>query len=139
MDSITYQLVLHNPAGRSVPATLSYHFQELKQQLGHEGLAALAETVGDSTEFTAFEVKGTFSAPLLTGPIPLDITGVTYVSMLGPTLATLFTGNAALASIGMEFNQIDSPGNYIGGGISWLPEGPGGGMQPWCLIGTRQE
>ena len=137
MDSVTFQLVLHNPTGRSVPGTLTYHFRDLKRS-GHDALTELAAAAVDrgTAEFTTFVVEGTFSAPALTGPLPIKIKGVSYISMIGPTLATIFNGNSTIASLGLEFNLIDSGGRYIGGGLSWRPEGPGS-MQPWCLIGTQ--
>lgn len=137
MDSVTFQLMLHNPAGRSVPGTLSYHFRDLKRS-GHDALTELATAAVDrgTAEFSTFVVEGTFSAPALTGPLPIKIKGVSFVSMMGPTLATIFNGNSTIASLGLEFNLIDSGGKFIGGGLSWRPEGPGS-MQPWCFIGTQ--
>ncbi len=136
MDSVTFQLVLHNPAGRSVPGTLTYHVNDLKHG-GHDGLSELAAASVDrgTAEFSTTVAEGTFSAPTLTGPVPIKINGVIFTSKKGPTLATIFTGTSTIASLGLEFNLIDSTGKYIGGGLSWRPEGPNS-QQPWCFIGT---
>lgn len=139
MDSITYQLVLHNPTGRSMPGTLTYHYKDV-QQIAHDDAAKLLAMTGDqdTAEFSLFTVEGNLTIPAMLGLQPVKVTGLSFVSMMGPTLATIFTGSTVIARLDMQFNLIESTGKYIGGGFNWQAEGPGRGMQPWCFIGTQQ-
>jgi hypothetical protein len=139
VDSVTYQLVLHNPTGRSAPGTLTYHYKDI-QQVFRDDPATLAAMVGEqpTAEFSLFGVEGTLTVPALLGLQPVKVSGLSFVSLMGPTLATIFTGTTAIARLDMEFSQIGSGAKYIGGAFNWQPEGQGGGMQPWCFIGTEQ-
>jgi hypothetical protein len=143
MDPIVYQLTFHDPAGNEVAGTISYEIEisktdaaTLRSSAKHPALA-LAETSGQTTEVGVFPATGTLNARDLTGVVEYPLQGLVYVSLMGPPIATIFIGHAGSTSISAQFNLIDSPGEFIGGALSWYPTGFGGDFTPWCFLGTR--
>lgn len=143
MASIVYQLTLYDQNGNEVPGSISYAFAGGKTapasltESAASPAHALLKASSEDTSVTIYPVVGTLSAPELTGDAEYPIAGVMYVSLLGPPITTIFTGTSGGTSIGIQFNLLDSPGQQIGGALSWYPEGFGSPLVPWCFLGTQ--
>lgn len=145
MASIIYQLTLYDQNGNEVPGSISYVITEGKTTPASltESVSspahALLEASSEDTLVTVYPVVGSLNAPELTGDAEYPIAGVMYVSLLGPPITTIFTGTKGDTSIGIQFNLLDSPGQQIGGALSWYPEDFGSPLVPWCFLGTRAQ
>jgi hypothetical protein len=134
MDELVYNLLLKSPQGLGLLGTLRYRYTDLDALKGGELSALLDQAQEVSTiELSVFALAGTLSVPLLTGLTPVPISGVSLVSLLGPTLTNLFSSTDPARPLGLQFNFIDSP--YLGGGLNWRP----GELrqQVFSLLGTR--
>lgn len=143
MAPIVYQLTLYDQNGNEVSGSISYAIAEdgtapaaLKESATPPTQALLEASPSDTTVGT-FPVVGTLNVPELTGSAEYPITGVMFVSLMGPPLTTIFTGEKRGTSINIQFNLIDSPGQYIGGALSWYPDGFGSDFVPWCFLGAQ--
>lgn len=134
MDEIVYNLLLTSPQGLTLLGTLRYRYTDLEALQAGDVSALLeqAQQVG-TAEFTLFKLQGTLSVPLLTGFSPVPVEGLSFVSLLGPTLTNLLSSSDPARRLDMQFNFIDN--NHIGGGLLW---GPGTLRQtPFSILGTR--
>ena len=134
MDEIVYNLLLTSPQGLTLLGTLRYRFTDLDALQGADVAALIEQAQQVSTaEFTIFRLQGTLSVPLLTGFSPVPIEGLSFVSLLGPTLTNLFSSREPLRRLDMQFNFIDN--SHIGGGLLWRP----GTLRqtPFSILGTH--
>ncbi|MGV7207673.1 hypothetical protein ACLB1G_07445 [Oxalobacteraceae bacterium A2-2] len=138
MSELIYKLILKNPEGDSVRGNLNYRFTDLDLPAASDLAQLVAETQlqRPKIELSIFTVQGTFTAPLATGPLPIPISGICLVSLVGPTLSTLFSSIEGTGLLGLQFNGIDSDAQHIGGGLLWRPLGL---EQVWSVLGTRTQ
>ena len=134
MDELVYNLLLQSPQGLTLLGTLRYRYTDL-EALEVGDVSALMEQAQQvsTAEFTLFKLQGTLSVPLLTGFSPVPIEGISFVSLLGPTLTNLFSSTDPSRRLDMQFNFIDN--NHIAGGLLWRP----GSLrqQVFSILGTR--
>ena len=134
MDELVYNLLLKSPHGLTLLGTLRYRYTDL-DALNTGEMAALMEQAQqvDTIELTLFKIAGTLSVPLLTGFTPVPVEGISFVSLLGPTLTNLLSSTDPQRRLDMQFNGIT--GDYIGGGLLWRP----GELrqQVFSILGTR--
>lgn len=134
MDEVVYNLMLKSPQGLGLLGTLRYRYTDL-DALNTSDVSALLDQALEvpTMELSVFTVVGTLSVPLLTGLTEVPVSGISLVSLLGPTLATLFNSTDPARRLGLQFNFIDN--NHIGGGLGWRP----GELvqQVFSVLGTR--
>ena len=134
MDELVYNLLLKSPQGLTLLGTLRYRYTDLDALKAGE-LSALMEQAQqmDTIELSLFKLGGTLSVPLLTGFTPVPVEGISFVSLLGPTLTNLLGSTDPSRTLEMQFNFIDN--NHIGGGLLWRP----GSLrqQAFSILGTR--
>jgi len=134
MDELVYNLLLKSPQGLTLLGTLRYRYTDLDALKAGE-LSALMDQAQqvDTIELSLFQLAGTLSVPLLTGFTPVPATGLSFVSLLGPTLTNLLGSSDSQRRLDMQFNFIDS--THIAGGLLWRP----GELrqQVFSILGTR--
>lgn len=140
MNSVCYALALQAPDGTSLSGTLTLALTDSRLQ-GASACASPAALpkAGDQQCFDVIGLSGTLSVPDLIGPNPVACSGSVFVSPLGPPLTYLVQGVQSTANISLQFNLIDSPGQYIGGGLGFFPQGFGTPIQPYGVTGVRQD
>jgi hypothetical protein len=134
MDELVYNLLLKSPHGLTLLGTLRFRYTDLDALKAGE-LSALMEQAQqvDTVELTLFKLGGTLSVPLLTGFTPVPLEGISFVSLLGPTLTNLMSSTDPQRRLEMQFNYISN--NNIAGGLLWRP----GELrqQVFSILGTR--
>ena len=134
MDELVYNLLLKSPQGLTLLGTLRYRYTDLDALKAGE-LSALMDQAQqvDTIELSLFQLAGTLSVPLLTGYTPVSAEGLSFVSLLGPTLTNLLGSSDPRRRLDMQFNFIDN--THIGGGLLWRP----GELrqQVFSMLGTR--
>lgn len=134
MDELVYNLLLKSPQGLGLLGTLRYRYTDLDALKAGELSTLMRQAQEVSTiELSVFKVAGTLSVPLLTGFTPVAVSGISLVSLLGPTLITWLTSDAAGRELSLQFNFIDA--EHLGGGLVWRPNQLR--QQVFSVLGTR--
>lgn len=133
MTSVSYALALQGPDGSILSGTLTF-----PSALSTDKQASPQPTAGERIWVYVEPLAGSLVAPDLIGPEPLPLTGIIFVSALGPTISFVLGGDRAKASVSLQFNVIDSPGQYFGGGLGYFPEGSGSPVIPYSVIGVLE-
>jgi len=140
MNSVSYALTLQASDGTSLSGTLTLALTDSRlQSASAPASPAALPKAGDQQCFEVIGLSGTLSVPDLIGPDPVACSGGVFVSPLGPPLTYLVQGARSTANISLQFNLIDSPGQYIGGGLGFFPQGFGTPIQPYGVTGVRQD
>jgi len=140
MNSVSYALTLQASDGTSLSGTLTLALTDSRLQGASASASPAAlPKAGDQQCFDVIGLSGTLSVPDLIGPNPVACSGAVYVSPLGPPLTYIVQGEQGAANIALQFNLIDSPGQYIGGGLGFFPQGGGSPVQPYGVTGVRQD
>ncbi|HWW69939.1 MAG TPA: hypothetical protein VN089_08365 [Duganella sp.] len=134
MDEIVYNLLLKSPYGLTLLGTLRYRYTDLDALKAGELSALMAQARQvDTVELSLFKLAGTLSVPLLTGLTPVPLEGISFVSLLGPTLTNLLGSTDDTRGLQMQFNFLGR--DNIAGGLLWRP----GELrqQVFSILGTR--
>ncbi len=133
MVNLIYNLSLYNLEGKKVTGVLNYGIAD-KDKMPDAIKFTEINTLSSSDEITSVDViaaKGTFTSTEILGNELCEVNGCMFVSLVGPPLTTLLSGNC-IKDIGMQFNLIDSPGKYIGGTLQV------DNNEYWCFLGTAK-
>ncbi|THB65037.1 MAG: hypothetical protein D6B27_09340 [Gammaproteobacteria bacterium] len=130
MESITYNLILCDDEKNITEGVLTYSMQDSKSASATDEITKLAEK---NTEVSTFEIKGEITLPEITGSTAVEVSGMSYVSMMGPPISSILISQKQ-GILSMQFNIIDSPGTHIGGGLSYAKE-PMKPAKMWSVLG----
>ena len=133
MASVSYALALQGLDGSIFSGTLAF-----SAALPIDKQSSLQPSAGERVWVYVEPLTGSLLIPDVLGSEPLSVNGVVFVSALGPTISFVLGGDRAQASVSFQFNLIDSPGQYIGGGLGYFPEGAGSPVTPYSVVGVRE-
>ena len=133
MTAVSYALALQGSDGSILSGTLKF-----PAALSTDKQASPQPAAGERVWVYVEPLTGSLLIPDLIGPQPLSLTGVIFVSALGPTISFVLGGDRGEASVSLQFNLVDSPGQYIGGGLGYFPEGGGSPINPYSVLGIRE-
>ena len=135
-DTAKYALTLQGPTGSTCTASLS--LSAPSRASADSPAPERSRRAGEREWVYVDPLSGSLLAPDLTGPNPVPLEGLVFVSQYGPPMAYMFQGQVGQASVNLQFNLIDSPGQYLGGGLGFFPEGGGSPVQPYGVLGIRE-
>lgn len=133
MTAVSYALALQGPDGSILSGTLKF-----PSALSTDKQTTPQPAAGERVWVYVEPLAGSLLLPDVIGPEPLPLTGVIFVSALGPTISFVLGGDRTKASVSLQFNLIDSPGQFIGGGLGYFPEGGGSPVTPYSVLGVRE-
>lgn len=129
--SVTYNLTLYNEPGSEVKALLA--LDDTVLDLGDPATAGEESAATDTVTVSVYPVTGKITFLNINSPAAA-LSGVMYVSLLGPILTVTMSGE--VPKVSLQYNLIDSPGLSIGGVFSFLG-GEGGILQSYCFLGSQ--
>ncbi len=129
--SATYNITMYNESDSQVKAKLTLDDGSVAAAAAVSQSASSASS--DTVTLSVYPITGEITFLNINSPAA-KLTGAMYVSLLGPTLTVLMTGN--IPSLSMQYNLIDSAGAKIGGTFSFLG-GDGGVLESWCFLGAQ--
>ena len=135
-NSLSYDLVLCDDSKNIIEGTFEYSLVNKKEISTEKGSETESVVSSSDTEVSTFEITGTIKLPEVTGQESTPVNGITYVSMLGPTIASMVSAQIDMKLLSMEFNFIESNGAHIGGGLSYTAE-PMKPAKVWSVLGKK--
>ena len=112
-NELSYAITLYNAAGQGTAGTLSYKFVDTQQGKQKNAIDVLTQSVQNGeTTVSTFSLEGSLSVPEF--GINTDLSGISFVSLLGPTLTNILSSN----SYSLQFNLTNSQGTTNGGTIT---------------------